>query len=302
MTRFARSVRLLPVVIIAAVCLFALKVSGLLFDGGYTLGERLADRGKPQLTVTSAGSVPTYPKIVMADGSIRAATGSGPQAGPRHSQASWADQMFNYNYNKANPDITGSVPEQDKNAAKDSGPPLKVSSKPPAPTKLEPSADPAIGGGGIATPGERAVLERLQQRRKDLDQRSRDLDMRESLLKAAEKRVEARVNELKELEQKVKAATGSRDKTQQQQFKALVDMYTAMRPKDAARIFDRLSLDIQVEVATGMKPRDMSAIMAQMTPEAAERLTVELATRASNDGPKAPTPDQLPKIGSATGQ
>ena len=158
-----------------------------------------------------------------------------------------------------------------------------------------------MGGGRIASAGERAILERLQQRRKQLDKRTRDLEMRENLLKAAEKRVEARVNELKDLEKKVNAATGNRDKTQKQTFKSLVAMYEAMRPKDAARIFDRLEINILVEVAIGMKARSMSAIMAQMTPEAAERLTVELANRATaDDGPKMASPDKLPKIGSNT--
>jgi flagellar motility protein MotE (MotC chaperone) len=297
MIRFPRTVRLLPIVIIAAVSLFALKVSGLLFDGGYTLGERLAERGKPQLTITSADSVPAYPKIVMADGKTQPTMAS--KTSPKDSRLSWAEQMFNYG--NANPDITGSVPES---KPEDKGPNLKVSDKPPAPTKLEPSADPMMmGAGRIASPGERAILERLQQRRKQLDKRTRDLDMRESLLKAAEKRVEARVNELKELEKKVNAATGHRDKSQKQQFESLVAMYEAMRPKDAARIFDRLDISILVEVATGMKARSMSAILAQMTPEAAERLTVELANRASaNDGAKTASPDQLPKIGGNTAQ
>lgn len=296
MIRFARTIRLLPLVIIAAVSLFALKVSGLLFDGGYTLGERLAERGKPQLTITTADSVPAYPKIVTADG--KPLPGAVSNTSPDDKRLSWAEQMFNYG--KANPDITGSVPEPPPDSEAEAK--LKISQKPPASTKLEPSEGAvAFGASHIASAGERAVLERLQERRKELDKRSRDLDMRESLLKAAEKRVEARVNELKELEQKVKIASGTRGKKQEEHFKGLVAMYAAMRPKDAARIFDRLDINILVEVANGMKPRDMSAIMAQMTPEAAERLTVELANRAAaNDGPKTPGPDQLPKIGSNT--
>jgi flagellar motility protein MotE (MotC chaperone) len=39
----------------------------------------------------------------------------------------------------------------------------------------------------------------------------------------------------------------------------------------------------------------MSEILAQMTPDNAERLTVELANRASAK-PKTQVPDQLPKI------
>ncbi len=294
MTRFARTTRLLPVVIVAAVCLLALKVSGLVFDGGYTLGERLAERGKPQLKITSAESVPAHTKIVYADGK------AAPQPGVAApgSRLSWAEQMFNYG--NANPDITGSVPESDKK--KDNGPNLKVSERAPAPTKLQQGADSlVIGAGRIASPGERAVLERLKERSKALDRRSRDIDMRESLLKAAEKRVEARVDELKDLERKVKKASGVRNKVQKRDFDGLVSMYSAMDPRDAARIFNKLDMDIQVEVASAMKPRVMSAIMAKMTPEAAQRLTVELATRANaSDARKPASANQLPKIGGGT--
>lgn len=300
MINFARTVRLLPIAIVAAVSLFALKVSGLMFEGGYTLGERLAERGKPQMTITTADSVPAYPKIVMADGKVHPASQAG--AAPNNARLSWAEEMFNYG--NANPDITGSVPEP-KDKEKESGPDLKVSDKPPAPTKLEPSPDSVMmgpGGGGIASAGERAILQRLQERRKELDKRSRDLELRESLLKAAEKRVESQVKELKELEQKIKAATGTREKSQKQNFESLVAMYETMKPKDAARIFDRLDINIVVEVATGMKARGMSAILAEMSPEAAERLTVELANRAAaNEAPKMTKPDQLPKIGANAG-
>ena len=64
-----------------------------------------------------------------------------------------------------------------------------------------------------------------------------------------------------------------------------------MKPKDAARVFDRLELRVLVAVATQINPRRMSDILAQMSPEAAERLTVELASRAK-DRP----PAELPRI------
>ena len=41
MTRWLREFRLVPLVLIAVGCLFALKALGLVFDGGYTLGQRL---------------------------------------------------------------------------------------------------------------------------------------------------------------------------------------------------------------------------------------------------------------------
>ena len=97
-------------------------------------------------------------------------------------------------------DITGSTAAPEK----PSGPPLKTSDKPPDPPKLEVAgAEYPLEPGKIASPGERAVLERLQERRQELDNRTRDLEMRENLLKAAEKRVEAKVGELKDVELRV---------------------------------------------------------------------------------------------------
>ena len=57
-------------------------------------------------------------------------------------------------------------------------------------------------------------------------------------------------------------------------------MYENMKAKDAAKIFDRLDLRILVEVVNAMNPRRMSDILGLMTPEAAERLTVEIANRS----------------------
>ncbi len=119
--------------------------------------------------------------------------------------------------------------------------------------------------------------------------------MRENLLKAAEKRLEANVSELKNTESRVTTAMGTRDKVEAERFKSIVSMYENMKAKDAARIFDRLDMRILVDVSTQMNPRKMSEILAQMSPDAAERLTVELANRASAK-PKTQSPDQLPKI------
>ena len=287
MKRFWRDVRLIPVVLVATICLFALKVSGLVFDGGYTLAERLQSRDTSGLKVTTAETIPSYPKIVVADAARSRNT---PQAAARDKP--WAQEMFNFNGERR--DITGSVGEKKEEKAPSKIAGLPVSEIPPAPTKVE------VGGavvqdvpGRPASAGERAVLERLQERRQEIDSRSRDLDMRENLLKAAEQRMDAKLGELKSMETRVDTAEVKRQQTDSERFKTIVAMYDNMKSKDAARIFDRLDLKILVEVSTQMKPAKMAEILGQMTPEADERLTVELANRAS--GSKA-GPGRLPKI------
>ena len=112
------------------------------------------------------------------------------------------------------------------------------------------------------------------------------------LLKGAEKRLEGRIAELKDLETRVNSAVQSKDEAEVTRFKNVVTMYENMKAKDAAKIFDRLELTVLVEVATQLNPRRMSDVLAQMSPEAAERLTVELAGRPKDKS----NPADLPKI------
>ena len=48
-------------------------------------------------------------------------------------------------------------------------------------------------------------------------------------------------------------------------------------PKDAARIFDTLDIDILVDVMANMSERKMSPILAAMNPERARTVTIMLA-------------------------
>ncbi len=259
MIRRLRDIRLIPIVLVAITALFVLKAFGLLFEGGYTLGRNAGD-------VEVTGSVPARPRAVPPT-------------------RSWAQQMFNF------PDVTGSVPTSksppSEAAAKDKRP------VPKAPQPSQPAtAPPPTKPEHVVSPAERAILERLSERRGELEARARDLDMRESLLKAAEKKLEARINELRELEGKVNTAVQNKAEGEQARFKNLVTMYDNMKAKDAAKIFDRLDMRVLIEVASQINPRRMSDIMAQMTPAAAERLTIELAQRAQDKGADA----ELPKI------
>ena len=133
-----------------------------------------------------------------------------------------------------------------------------------------------------------------QERRKELEARGRELDMRETLLKAAEKRLEAKVAELKQVEARIKARRAKKDEAESARFKNLITMYENMKPKDAARIFDRLDMQGPGRCRQPYQSAAMSDILGQMSSEAAERLTVEFATRAAT--PRSPAAADLPKI------
>jgi flagellar motility protein MotE (MotC chaperone) len=208
---------------------------------------------------------------------------------PKSTKRSWAQESFNFPGGKADPaDITGSVPAKKEEAPPKPAVSAPETARPPDGTVLYP--DPAQP----VSASERALLERLQARRQELEARAREIDIRENLLKSAEKRIEGKVEELKAVESRIGTATEQKKEAEDTRLKGLVTMYEGMKPKDAAKVFDRLEMPVLFEIASKIAPRKMSDILGLMSPEAAERLTVEMARRAGGDKSAAAT--ELPKI------
>ena len=249
-----RDIRVIPVVLTAILGLAVLKVGGLVVDGGYVFDYQ-----------------------------------------PRSAQKSWAQDTFNFPSagrteasRSESADITGAVhgePKKKEEAAKPAAAPEVT--KPDGVVIFPDQTAPVSAS-------ERAILERLQQRRQELESRAREIEIRESLLKSAEKRIETKVEELKAVESRIATASGQKSEADAARFKGIITMYESMKPKDAAKVFDRLEMSVLYEIASKIAPRKMSDILGLMQPEAAERLTVELARRAGSD--KSAAAAELPKI------
>ena len=143
---------------------------------------------------------------------------------------------------------------------------------------------------GENSPAQKALLERLQERRKELDTKARDLELRENLIKEAEQRLEARMNELRVLENPATAENPADNP----KMKNLVVMYEGMKPKEAARIFEKLDMTVLVGIAKAMKPVKLAEVLAVMNPDAAQKLTVELARGVSVE--RAMPPSDLQRV------
>ncbi len=303
MIRLVRDLRLIPIALLASVCLLVIKIADLALDGSRWIAGDAPGRG--EAVVRRASDLPNR--------------SGGTQ--------SWAQQMFNFPVNGEtgepgeaprsdlplprrelariasgrgeNGDITGSI-------AAEPAAPAAAGAKPTAakpgekPGPKEPPKTPdgiviPIEGAKLPSGAEREILQRLQQRREQLDQRARELDIRENMVKAAEQRITAHLAEIKEVEARIKTETVQKDQAEAGRFKSLVTMYENMKARDAAKIFNGLEMDILIKVTSAMNPRTMSDIMAQMSPDVAQRLTVALASKAQAAA-KAEGPAELPKI------
>jgi flagellar motility protein MotE (MotC chaperone) len=142
-----------------------------------------------------------------------------------------------------------------------------------------PLSKDAADDGESSSSAEVDVLTSLAKRRAALDSREAEIRARADLLAAAESRVDGKIASLKQLQDKIAELLGQRDAEQEKQLASLVKTYSAMKPKDAARIFDNLSDDVLIPVAQAMKSDVLAPVLAAMTPDAAQKLTLKLGNR-----------------------
>jgi len=200
----------------------------------------------------------------------------------------------------------GDAPSQDapENAeAANEEPPLEVNTTTNA-NEPQPRLDGTVAEGRRirlnrptkeVSSAELALLESLRKRRVELDARANALEMRENLLKAAEKRIDEKLEALKVFDARIEEQFKKQESAENEQFAGLVSMYENMKPKDAARILSRLETDVLVSVATRMKPRKLAPVLSKMDSASAERLTVEMAQAAS---PSDAPPGELAPVAS----
>lgn len=123
------------------------------------------------------------------------------------------------------------------------------------------------------------LLQRLSERREELDQRERDMDVREKLLIATENGIDKKIDSLKSIEAQIRALMEVNDEQQKAQIDSLVRTYSAMKPADAAKIFNTLEMDILISIIENMNPKVVAKVLAKMNTGSANNITVELATR-----------------------
>lgn len=121
------------------------------------------------------------------------------------------------------------------------------------------------------------ILQSLSKRREDLDQRERNISESAAMLKAAEKEVDRKLAELNTLKAEIEKLLGQQSQMEDARIVSLVKIYEAMKPKEAATIFNTLDPDVLLSVVSRMNERRLSPILASMDPEKARMVTIRLA-------------------------
>lgn len=171
------------------------------------------------------------------------------------------------------------------------------------PTRAKPAAEsatpapaqkPTVSSPGSESPPpvsetERALLQDLRQRRQELDALAASVAARELVMAAAEQKLATRMAELQTLQKKLEGLDAAQKQKVEAGWQGLVKVYEAMKPRDAANIFNDLQMPVLLQVLDRMKDAKTAVVMAAMNPDRARDVTAELAQmRTGKDAAQSP--------------
>ena len=266
MKRLLPRIRFLPLTIFAATLMLTVKIGDIwdgfdgLKKGTIQVADALAQAGAQPGAKPAAAPGATAQKPAAKPGVKEAAKDA---AKPGAKEAA---------KDAAKPGAKETAKDATKPGAKDAA----AEATPAAPAQPQPSKlvteDPTL-----LTQAEVDLLQHLAERRRVIESREQELQIRTGLLTAAEARIDKKIEELKVLRETINSLIKTFDAQQDAKLLSLVKIYENMKPKEAAKIFEDMEMDILLEVAERMKERKLSPIMAKMNPEKAREMTVELA-------------------------
>lgn len=124
-----------------------------------------------------------------------------------------------------------------------------------------------------------------------LQKRQEELDQREQGLKSLEADLNARMTKLKEMETSLKSMLDEAKGLKDKKLKHLIDVYSNMNAKQAAKVLETLDNTIAVKILAGMRGRQAGDVLNNMEAKKAAQLT-EMLTRL-----QLPPQDQPPVNG-----
>lgn len=116
-------------------------------------------------------------------------------------------------------------------------------------------------------------LQKLNERKKELDAREEELNRMESELQVQKVDLEKRLKELEEMRTKISSMLEDRVKVDDQKVDTLVQMYSNMKAPQAAKVFETMDEDLAVEILGRMKKKNAADIMNLLKPEKAQILS-----------------------------
>lgn len=121
-----------------------------------------------------------------------------------------------------------------------------------------------------------SYIEKLRQRKEELDLREKELGQLEEELQRQKVEVDNRVRQLEQMRRDIASVLKERTDADETQVNKLVDLYSTMKPKQAADVIGSLQEDLSVQVLGKMKKKNAAEIMNLLPADKAKTLSEKL--------------------------
>ncbi|WP_244148689.1 MotE family protein [Desulfonatronum thiosulfatophilum] len=116
----------------------------------------------------------------------------------------------------------------------------------------------------------------LSEEWQNLRRRQEELQRKEQALQALERELDAKLNRLQQLENRLQTMLDEADVLRDGKIKHLVDVYSNMKPREAAKALEALEEPVAVKILSGMRGRSAGEVLSFVDAERAARLTEAL--------------------------
>lgn len=148
-----------------------------------------------------------------------------------------------------------------------------------APSAVKPDAatDLTSATKTLDSPEELDHLSKLREKKKELDAREEEINRLDAELQKQKVDLEARLKDLRETREQISKMLEDRVKNDESKVDTLVQMYSNMRPPQAAKVFETLDEDLAIDILGRMKKKSAADIMNLLKPEKAQIFSEKFA-------------------------
>lgn len=118
---------------------------------------------------------------------------------------------------------------------------------------------------------------KMNERKRELDAREEELNRMETELAAQKVDLEKRMNELDSTRRQISSILDDKVKADDKKVDALVQVYTNMKPQQAAKIFETMDEDLAIEILGRMKRKPAAEVLNLLKAEKAQTLSEKYA-------------------------
>ena len=126
------------------------------------------------------------------------------------------------------------------------------------------------------------MIESIEKKSRELKRREEELRIKELKIKAIEEKVSKNLEKIEKGLSESKQQLGMQDEKTKENVKALIKVYSSMKPGEAANLIEAIDDDLALKIVSGMKSKVAGQVLSQLDVKVAKRISETLAGKTKD--------------------